>query len=150
LFGGHPGAGNEVAVKVGDKEIQFPSGKVLGRQLKPNDAYVLRSGGGGGFGSPLDRPLRSIERDLHEGYITPERAEGCYGIVFAEDRSIDPDATARERDKRRAEGRDLPPAMSPADISVGETDIPLGLSPSSFRFSIRCSCCTPVLEFSAS
>ena len=40
LFGGHPGAGNEVSVLVGEKELRFPSGKVLGRQLQA----ILASG----------------------------------------------------------------------------------------------------------
>ena len=82
LVGGHPGIGNSVAVQVGKEELRFPSGKVLGRLLKPGDAYILRSGGGGGYGSPLDRPIDMVESDLIEGYITRQKAEACYGIVF--------------------------------------------------------------------
>ncbi len=82
LVGGHPGVGNSVGVQVGDdKELRFPSGKILGRLLKPGDAYILRSGGGG-YGSPLDRPLEIVETDLTEGYVSRQKAEACYGIVF--------------------------------------------------------------------
>ncbi|MBI4192715.1 MAG: hydantoinase B/oxoprolinase family protein [Betaproteobacteria bacterium] len=83
LFGGHPGAGNQVSVRCGNEpELSFPSGKVLARLLKAGEAYILRSGGGGGYGSPLDRPIEQIESDLREGYISKQRAERCYGIVF--------------------------------------------------------------------
>lgn len=103
LFGGHPGAGNQVSVQVGrEPELRFPSGKVLARNLKAGDAYILRSGGGGGYGSPLDRPLERIAFDLQEGYISRARAAGCYGVVFIDgtDR-IDLEATAARRAKMR-------------------------------------------------
>jgi len=103
LVGGHPGAGNSVGVQVGDdKELRFPSGKVLGRLLKPGDAYILRSGGGGGYGSPLDRPLEIVETDLIEGYISGQKAQACYGIVFeGASEKIDRPATEAKRAKLR-------------------------------------------------
>jgi N-methylhydantoinase B len=114
LFGGHPGAGNEVAVRDGSgREIRFPSGKVLGRNMAAGDAYILRSGGGGGYGSPLDRPLERIQADLKQGYITRERAASCYGVVFAsedakaDDGAIDADATAARREQMRAQSKGL-------------------------------------------
>jgi N-methylhydantoinase B len=104
LFGGHPAAGNQVAVKVAgvEHELRFPSGKVIGRPLKPGDAYILRSGGGGGYGSPLDRPVEQVEEDLREGYISRQRAEGCYGIVFDTQGRVDRPATEAMRAKLRA------------------------------------------------
>ena len=40
-------------------EQRFPNGKALNQVLHAGDAYILRSGGGGGFGSPLERDLAS-------------------------------------------------------------------------------------------
>lgn len=99
LFGGHPGAGNEIAVQSGaDRELRFPSGKVLGRVMKPGDAYILRSGGGGGYGSPLERATDRIAFDVAEGYISRARAESCYGVVFVGDSNeIDEAATRAKR-----------------------------------------------------
>mgnify|MGYP003704155309 CR=1 FL=1 len=95
LFGGHPGAGNQVAVRTADgREIGFASGKVQGRVMQAGDAYILRSGGGGGYGSPLDRPLAKVAEDVLQGYVSRIQAERCYGLVFREDGSIDADATA--------------------------------------------------------
>jgi len=84
LFGGHPGSGNEVTVRSGGREVHPGSGKFNGRVLKQGDAYILRSGGGGGYGSPLERPVDRIQHDVDEGYISRRRAEGCYGVVFDE------------------------------------------------------------------
>jgi N-methylhydantoinase B len=125
LFGGHPAAGNQVAVLLSDskEEMKFPSGKVIGRQLHPGDAYILRSGGGGGYGSPLDRPLEKIEDDLREGYISRERAESCYGVVFDAGGAIDVRASERLRTKLRAVSEKvlrLDPGIDTEGDSVGE------------------------------
>ena len=102
LFGGHPGAGNQIAVRSDGVELNFPSGKVLARALKPGEAYILRSGGGGGYGSPLDRPLDQVEADVLEGYISRERAERCYGVVFnADGITLDATATSTKRAELR-------------------------------------------------
>ena len=124
LFGGHPGAGNQVSVQVGQEpELRFPNGKVLGRLLRAGDAYVLRSGGGGGYGSPLERPLERVDSDLQEGYISRQRAERCYGVVFGpgSDR-LDVAATDANRSRLRMDERPYedwdaedPAAMSQAD-----------------------------------
>lgn len=108
LFGGLPGAGNQVAVQCGaEPELRFPSGKVLARQLKPKDAYILRSGGGGGYGSPLERPLEKVAVDLREGYVSRRRAERCYGLVFDVGGDIDLAATEQRRAALRQSGEPL-------------------------------------------
>ena len=77
LFGGLSGLGNAVAVHRFGKtdETHFPNGKALNQVLQPGDAYILRSGGGGGFGSPLERDLAALEHDVRCGYVTKEAAE---------------------------------------------------------------------------
>jgi N-methylhydantoinase B len=99
LFGGLAGAGNRVSVRLGDgEEMTFPSGKVLARALKPGDRYILRSGGGGGYGSPLERNIENVAFDLTQGYLSRARAERLYGIVFSDDRgTIDIAATKARR-----------------------------------------------------
>ena len=106
LFGGHPGSGNQVVVRTNDAvEVRLTGGKVQGRVLRAGEAYILRSGGGGGYGSPLDRPIEPVQRDLDEGYITKERALGCYGVVIEPKTGrIDPDRTAARRSDLRARG----------------------------------------------
>ena len=105
LFDGHPGAGNQVAVRTAaGEEIRFPSGKVQGRVMQSGDAYILRSGGGGGYGSPLERPLERIAQDVAQGYVSRVQAERCYGVVFGADGSIDAAATEAQRAVLRRAG----------------------------------------------
>ena len=123
LSGGLSGAGNQITIqREGEGEQFFPSGKVFTYPLNRGDRYTLRSGGGGGFGSPLERDLGSIEHDLLQGYITPELAERAYGAVLdLETLSVDRAASEERRQSMRgtglpededglpADGRDLPP-----------------------------------------
>ena len=87
-----------------DEETHFPNGKAFNQVLKPGDAYILRSGGGGGFGSPLDRDLGRLERDVRCGYVSRDAAENLYGAVFGADGGIDRVASVRRRDEMRAKG----------------------------------------------
>jgi len=142
LYGGHPGAGNQVAVRTLDgKETIFPSGKVNGRVLKPGEAYFLRSGGGGGYGSPLDRPIEAVAHDLEEGYISRERAEGCYGVVFeAGSNRIDPAATREMRAGIKSQGGDIARrAALERTVDPGEAgDAGVYLTQGRFSFPLRC------------
>ncbi len=117
LNGGHSGAGNSVAVhRAGkDEETHFPNGKAFNQTLKPGDAYILRSGGGGGYGSPLERDLGSLENDLRCGYVSRAATEEIYGAVIGVDGAIDRAATAA----RRAEMRKL---GLPVDQPIAESE----------------------------
>ncbi len=58
LEGGLEATGNEVALRLdGAWKEDFPNAKVLVALLKSGDAFRLRSGGGGGHGSPWERPV---------------------------------------------------------------------------------------------
>jgi len=56
--------------------------------------------GGSGFGSPHERPLAAIARDLAEGYITVEAAARDYGVVIGPDGKLD----MAQSEKRREPG----------------------------------------------
>ncbi len=106
LFDGLPAAGNGVAIhRFGEDEHNYPSGKAFNLVLHSGDAYILRSGGGGGFGSPLDRDVDALENDVRQGYVSREAAERDYGAVFAADGSgLDRPATERRQAEMRAQG----------------------------------------------
>jgi N-methylhydantoinase B len=83
LFGGLSAEGNQVSfTRAGAEETVFSTGKVLAQLLKEGDRYTLRSGGGGGFGSPLDRKLDDVERDIELGYVSSAAATELYGTIF--------------------------------------------------------------------
>jgi N-methylhydantoinase B len=100
LEGGLEGTGNEVLMRkdgVWDKERR--NAKVLTSPLKKGDAYALRSGGGGGFGSPLERAPESVREDVREGYVTLTAARDYYGVVL-DSETLDIDAAATNRERR--------------------------------------------------
>jgi N-methylhydantoinase B len=107
LEDGLSGFGNSVAIhRFGTaQEQRFHNGKALNQVLHAGDAYILRSGGGGGFGSPLERDLDSLARDVRCGYVSKDAAEKNYGAVFepATNR-IDPAATSSRRAEMRGRG----------------------------------------------
>ncbi len=116
LFGGHSGAGNSVALHRfnAENETHFPNGKAFNQTLKSGDAYILRSGGGGGFGSPLERDLDTLEHDMRCGYVSRDASENVYGAVFTADGVIDRGATAVRRTDMRKQGL-------PVDEPISET-----------------------------
>ena len=85
LGGGRDGRGNEVALRIGGRwKTDFPNAKVLVAQIKPGDAFRLRSGGGGGYGPPLERPVANVREDVRQGYLSAHEAAVYYGVVIDE------------------------------------------------------------------
>jgi N-methylhydantoinase B len=83
LEGGRDGKGNAVALRFGTHwKTDFPNAKVLVAQIKAGDAFRLRSGGGGGYGSPLDRPVEAVRNDVRQGYVSVHEAAVFYGVVI--------------------------------------------------------------------
>ncbi|HWG04541.1 MAG TPA: hydantoinase B/oxoprolinase family protein, partial [Beijerinckiaceae bacterium] len=103
LAGGGAGAGNEVALRIDGAEIaDLPNAKVYSRRLKAGDAFVVRSGGGGGFGPPTLRAPERVASDVREGYVSRECARDEYGVVLGDDGQVD--AAATEALRRRMRG----------------------------------------------
>ncbi len=80
IEGGDDAAGNSVSIRQEKVERGHVNGKIRGAKLEPGDAYILRSGGGGGFGDPHERDRDAILDDVREGYISKQAAEQKYGI----------------------------------------------------------------------
>jgi N-methylhydantoinase B len=99
LDGGGEAHGNKVALQFGGKwKDDFENGKVLTARLKEGDAFLLRAGGGGGFGDPFQRPPSRVAEDVRQGYVTVVAARDCYGVaVDPETFMIDAAETARLR-----------------------------------------------------
>ncbi len=80
----------------GNWKTDFPNAKVLVAHLKPGDAFKIRSGGGGGYGSPLERPTREVANDVRQGYVSVAAAAELYGVVVDPD-TFEIDAAATEK-----------------------------------------------------
>jgi N-methylhydantoinase B len=97
LEGGGDATGNEVAVRIDGKwKTDFPNAKVLVAHLKAGDAFRMRSGGGGGYGSPLLRRAEDVAVDAKQGYISLAAVKEFYGVVLDPD-TFEVDLAATER-----------------------------------------------------
>lgn len=95
LDGGGPGATAHVEIHRVDGSVEkLTKGD---RELHPGDIIRVSSGGGGGFGNPLQRPVASVQNDLLQGYVSPEAARRLYGVVAGEDLQIHVEETMRLR-----------------------------------------------------
>lgn len=58
----------------------------------------VMSGGGGGFGDPIDREPEALLRDVEDGYVSLEAAHEVYGVVLdAESEAVLEEETAERR-----------------------------------------------------
>jgi N-methylhydantoinase B len=104
LEGGHDAMGNSIGIRTkGEWKDDLPNAKVFGVRIRKGDAYVMRSGGGGGFGAPLERDPELVLADVQQGYVSVEAARVSYGVVIA-DGALDHAATAGLRRSMAALG----------------------------------------------
>ena len=105
LHGGKEAAGNGIGIRRnGNWETDMPNAKIFGVRLRQGDAYLMQSGGGGGFGSPLERDPEQVAHDVREGYVSPEAAHQDYGVVVTPEGGLDREATEALRARLRQGG----------------------------------------------
>jgi N-methylhydantoinase B len=98
LEGGKEGFGNDVIILRGDKDQVLPNAKAVYAALKAEDGFIMRSGGGGGFGDPKTREIARVVEDVRQGYVSVQAARDHYGVVIDEKTGeADLDATKKLR-----------------------------------------------------
>lgn len=66
--------------------------------MKQGDRIRMFTGGGAGYGDPLDRPIEDVFQEVRAEYITAAQARDEYGVVLTADgRAVDREATAELR-----------------------------------------------------
>jgi N-methylhydantoinase B len=58
---------------------------------------MMQSGGGGGFGDPMERDPELVAEDVREGYVSLSVAHNVYGVVLTADGDVDVFATQIRR-----------------------------------------------------
>jgi N-methylhydantoinase B len=103
MHGGSSGTLNRIHVYRGDEKI-LDTRQALSFKLKYDDVVSIRTGGGGGWGSPLERSPEAVKSDVIVGFLSIEDAERIYGVVFnQQDLSIDMQATEGRRKALQAD-----------------------------------------------
>lgn len=100
LDGGGPALPNQVRYSVDGTDVVPPTGKIDATMLAPGDYISIRSGGGGGYGHPFDRPADDVARDVVEGYVGADAARELYGVAVDAAGQVDHEQT----DRLRSEG----------------------------------------------
>jgi N-methylhydantoinase B len=81
LFGGRDAVGPDVVVNP-SRDDERHMLKVNAHLLAPGSVVELRTGGGGGFGEPLERDPDRVRADVRDGYVSLAAAERDYGVVL--------------------------------------------------------------------
>lgn len=98
LRGGRPAAANDAYIVRADGTIEMLPGKFDHLPIAPGDMFVMRTGGGGGWGNPAERDPELVRRDVERGLLTVGQARELYGVVVEGwPPRIDPRATAKLR-----------------------------------------------------
>jgi len=83
-------------------ENDFRSMDAIHYPTPANSEVIVRTGGGGGWGDPLERDAALVRADVIEQLVSRRRAEEAYGVVLRDDLTLDEAATARKRNELRS------------------------------------------------
>ena len=74
LFGGQGGAPPDVIINPGtpNETLRLKTNRM---PLRQGDTVRCYTGGGGGYGNPLERDPQAVLTDLADGHITPDYAQ---------------------------------------------------------------------------
>ncbi len=87
LWGGKPGEVGIYLLRDGAGEFRVMGG--AHHPVPVASEVIVRTGGGGGWGDPLERDPASVRADVQEEFISPQSARDDYGVVLRDDLSID-------------------------------------------------------------
>src|SRR5207253_5010341 len=96
LWGGTAGeAGSYLMRLPGENEFKPMAGTHIPVPLKTE--AIVRTGGGGGWGDPLERDPLAVRKDVREELVSREAALALYGVVLRDDLTLDDTATNERR-----------------------------------------------------
>jgi N-methylhydantoinase B len=102
LMGGTDGLAHRLGILRRGEPVQLRCCDI--QYTEPGDIIWTKSGGGGGYGDPLDREIGMVRWDALNEYISVEKAREVYGVVLdPQTFEVDDEATEALRKKLRQE-----------------------------------------------
>jgi N-methylhydantoinase B len=83
LEGGGAGATGSIEVRRAGERRTRAYQKITGLKLNRDDLFIFHTGGGGGYGDPLQREPERVAADVRLGYVSSRMARELYGVVLA-------------------------------------------------------------------
>jgi N-methylhydantoinase B len=101
LWGGTPGEpGSYLLKRPNEKSFTHMAGSHI--PVTIGAEAIVRTGGGGGWGDPLERDPALVAEDVSEGLISAAAARKLYGVAVRGNMSLDESATRKLRDRLRS------------------------------------------------
>jgi N-methylhydantoinase B len=101
LWGGKPGEYGLYLLRApGEDEFRMMGG--AHHPVPVNAEVIVRTGGGGGWGDPLERDPAAVRADVEEELVSRASARENYGVALRDDLSIDQAATEQTRNAIRS------------------------------------------------
>ncbi len=94
--GGDPGMRSTKRIARADGTEEWLPAKCDGVSVKEGDVLYFNTWGGGGWGNPLERDADLVAFDVRRGLVSRDGAKR-YGVVLADDGSVDSGATDKLR-----------------------------------------------------
>ncbi|MFK7830462.1 MAG: hydantoinase B/oxoprolinase family protein [Congregibacter sp.] len=97
--GSHGGTSSKWLIRAGEEEPERIPSKFDNLAVAAGDRIVFKTAGSGGWGDPLERPAKNVERDVRHDLVSREQAERDYGVILGADKRVDEAATAALRER---------------------------------------------------
>lgn len=92
IFDGQDGlAPNVIVQRPGEDTLEVL--KINGIKVQSGTVIKSLTGGGGGYGKPLERDPEAVRQDVIDGYVSPEHARAAYGVELTNDLEVDAEKT---------------------------------------------------------
>ncbi|WP_265112127.1 hydantoinase B/oxoprolinase family protein [Halosolutus halophilus] len=104
--GKHARTSEKKLIRTDGTEEELPS-KVENVAVQAGDKLVFSTAGGGGLGDPLERDPSVVGEEIERGLVSESAARTEYGVVLADDGTVDEAATAERRGEIRSSREDL-------------------------------------------
>lgn len=100
--GGLAGRGGSIVLNPGTPGERALKTMSDGNRIVAGDLVRIMTPGGGGWGSPFDRPAAQVRDDVLDGFVSRESAWEDYGVAL-DGAEVDEGATRRRRERLRTE-----------------------------------------------